>query len=83
MCNATAPCLYDVLGDPGETRNVAAAHPAVVARLARHLAAAQLYYVTGHLEKAVLDRDYVPVDPGAWRGFAGPCYARRSRVEHY
>merc|ERR1711964_766311 len=33
VCNATLPCLYDILSDPYEQHNVAAQHPDVVARL--------------------------------------------------
>lgn len=27
VCNATVPCLFDVVADPGETKNIAAQHP--------------------------------------------------------
>jgi hypothetical protein len=38
VCNATQPCLYELLADPQERSNVASAHPDVVARLAAVLA---------------------------------------------
>jgi arylsulfatase A-like enzyme len=37
----TAPLLFDLLEDPGESRNLAATHPALVARLAARLRAWQ------------------------------------------
>ena len=77
VCNITHPCLYDVLADPAETTNVAAQHPNVVARLLPPLAESNQQYVTGHLPFALLAKDYVPVHPGEWGGFFGPCYTRK------
>ena len=56
--NASAPCLYDVLADPNETGNVAAAHPDVVARLAEHNVH-QRRAVRGHIRR---DRDRADSD---------------------
>ena len=75
VCNATDPCLFDILNDPEETDDVAADHPAVVARLAAALDAASLYYATGHLDPDVLKAKYAKVDNASWGGFYAPCYA--------
>ena len=75
VCNATAPCLFDVLGDPEEKHNVAAQHPDVVRRLAGALDDASLYYVTGSLDPALLEAKYRRIDNASWAGFQAPCYA--------
>ena len=78
-CNASAPCLYDVLADPNETVNVAAAHPDVVARLAAALAAASTYYVSGRIPADALAANYTPINTTEeWGGFQGPCYRPKS-----
>lgn len=80
VCNATMPCLYDILHDPMEENNVAASHPDVVARLQPVLAAYNDHYVPGHLDPARLSANYMPIDKGEWRGFSGPCYRRKAAV---
>ena len=77
VCNATRPCLYDVLNDPTETANVASANPAVVARLAAALANASTYYVSGDLSADVMAR-YAPADNASWDGYLAPCYVPRA-----
>ena len=75
VCPATAPCLFDVLGDPEEKHNVAAQHPDGVRRLAGALDDASLYYVTGSLDPALLEAKYRRIDNASWAGFQAPCYA--------
>jgi hypothetical protein len=79
VCNATLPCLFEILSDPSESTNVAADHPETVERLVAAVDAANKgTYVSGSLDAAVLASKYVEVDPHAhWRGFLGPCYLRR------
>lgn len=78
VCNSTHPCLYDVLADPSERSNVAAANPDVVARLAPVL---QRYndeqYVSGHLPASTLQQKYTKLPKDHWGTFSGPCYARK------
>ena len=56
VCNATQPCLYNILSDPFETINLAPSHPEVVERLARKVAEFEPYYVTGRLTDEELER---------------------------
>ena len=80
MCNATEPCLFDVLSDARETTNVAAQHPDVVARLAAAIAAANAaVYTNGTLDEEALAA-YVKVAPSHWGGFLGPCYVKKRRA---
>jgi len=76
VCNATLPCLYDIIADPLERNNVAAANPGVVARLAAALAG-YTPYVTGHLPQSVLDANYTALDKSHFGNFAGPCFYRK------
>ena len=81
VCNATRPCLYELLADPSETTNVADAHPEVVAALSAALAAASTYYVSGTLPARQLHADYVAINATTeWAGFMGPCYVRRDET---
>ena len=77
VCNATVPCLFDVLSDPGETTNVAAQHRDVVARLSAAIAAANAaVYTNGTLDDEALAA-YERVAPSQhWGGFLGPCYVK-------
>ena len=80
VCNATEPCLFDVLSDARETTNVAAQHPDVVARLAAAIAAANAaVYTNGTLDDEALAA-YVKVAPSHWGGFLGPCYVKKRRA---
>lgn len=81
VCNATHPCLYDILADPYEQHNVAKDNPDVVARLAPTLDAYNDHYVTGHLDKSVLEANYTSIPKGTWGGYTGPCYKRKSVEE--
>lgn len=77
VCNATHPCLYDLLVDPLEQHNVAAQHMDVVSRLLPTLVASNDHYVSGRIPADQLARDYEPVPSGAWGDYLGPCYQRR------
>jgi len=77
-CNATHPCLYDLLQDPLEEHNVAAQHLAVVARLQPTLAESNNHYVSGRIPVDQLNRDYVAIAKGEWGDFMGPCYKRKT-----
>eukprot|EP00937_MAST-01D_sp_MAST-1D-sp2_P002952 g2952.t1 len=77
VCNETRPCLFDILADPHEATNVAAAHPDVVARLAPLLKQYEKYYVPGHLALPQLAR-YQAIDKKRWGGFKGPCFERKN-----
>ena len=70
------PCLYDLLQDPRETKNLASAHPDVAMRLAAALSTYQPY-VTGHLTAEILEANYTQIDAGHWGNFRGPCYYRK------
>ena len=77
VCNISSPCLYDVLSDPSELRNVAADHPSVVAKLTIELARFG-EYVSGRIDAALLTREYEKIDTNKrWEGYLGPCYQRR------
>jgi len=76
VCNATLPCLYDLLADPGEHINVAASNPDVVARLTAAVASFEKPYVLGHLSDDELE-PYEEIPNGTWGTFEGPCYKRR------
>ena len=56
VCNATSPCLYEILSDPSEKINVASSHPDVVATLAPLLAMYNDAYVTGRIGGAARQR---------------------------
>eukprot|EP01062_Namystynia_karyoxenos_P043778 TRINITY_DN3205_c0_g1_i1.p1 TRINITY_DN3205_c0_g1~~TRINITY_DN3205_c0_g1_i1.p1 ORF type:complete len:545 (+),score=180.56 TRINITY_DN3205_c0_g1_i1:90-1637(+) len=79
VCNATAPCLFDVLADPSEQANVAAQHPDVVARLTAALAGYNHIYASKSLPDDVLAANYSKLsDPRShWGGYLGPCYLRQ------
>jgi hypothetical protein len=78
VCNATHPCVYDILHDPSEQHNVAADHPEVVAKLAPLLKAAEAYYVPGHLLLWQLAQyDKVANLTERWQGYIGPCYEKK------
>jgi hypothetical protein len=76
VCNETRPCLYDLLADAEERKNVAAANPDVVARLAAQLSKFKPY-VTGHLSAETLSANYTQIPKGHWGNFLGPCYYRK------
>ena len=77
VCNASSPCLYDILTDPSERRNVAAGHPGVVARLVSELARFE-EYVSGRIDAGLLAREYEKIDTAKrWEGYLGPCYQRK------
>jgi arylsulfatase A-like enzyme len=78
VCNASHPCLYDILADPYEQSNVATANADVVARLAPILDAYNDHYVTGHLDTSVLEANYTAVGSDEWGGYTGPCYRRKN-----
>jgi hypothetical protein len=80
VCNATHPCLYSLLDDPSESKNVAAANPDVVARLSGPLADSVISYVSGHLPAATLAANYTPIPAGTWGDFVGPCYKRKDEA---
>merc|ERR1712190_386592 len=42
-CTVAHPCLFDLLEDPGETRNIAGQHPSIVKRLTKQLNAYEIY----------------------------------------
>jgi len=74
VCNATLPCLFDIVNDPTETKNLATSHPDVVERLKEALSYKP--YVTGKMSKDEL-KPYTQVDPNKhWKGFEGPCYIK-------
>jgi len=76
VCNATSPCVYEIIADPGEKKNVAAGHPDMVAKLAPILEMYNDYYVSGRIPAAQLAKDYKPIDISRWQGYLGPCYER-------
>eukprot|EP00656_Telonema_subtile_P000083 TRINITY_DN10035_c0_g1_i2.p1 TRINITY_DN10035_c0_g1~~TRINITY_DN10035_c0_g1_i2.p1 ORF type:complete len:538 (-),score=120.73 TRINITY_DN10035_c0_g1_i2:189-1802(-) len=76
VCNATSPCLFDILADPQERHNLAAQHPEVVARLTPVVEQYQKYYVLGHLSATELQA-YDQVNQSKWGGYTGPCYIKR------
>lgn len=75
-CSPTEPCLFDVLADPTETKNLAKQLPAVLQQMQAKLATFQYYipslspdnlacYVCGNTSSA---------PPKTWwQGFSGPC----------
>lgn len=77
VCNATHPCLYDILADPLEKSNVAKDHGDVVARLAPILDAYNDHYVSGRLDTSVLKANYTAISKHEWGGYTGPCYRRK------
>jgi hypothetical protein len=82
VCNATMPCLFDLLEDPRETTNVAAQQPKVVERLAGLLSKYNEHYVTGSLAQEILEANYtlLPNRSATWRGYEGPCWVRKDGV---
>lgn len=81
VCNATAPCLFDVLSDAQETTNVAALHPDIVARLSKAIAAANAaVFTNGSLGDGALAA-YTKVDESHWGGFDGPCYLKKNETK--
>ena len=78
VCNATLPCLFDLSTDPGETTNLAADNPELVAALVAKLDAFQPYG-TFQMNASQLAQYQKIDDPSKhWGGFAGPCYMRGS-----
>jgi len=78
VCNASHPCLYDILADPAERHNIAKLHPKIVQRLLIRMDKFVKYYVSGHLPPAVLEANYTKIDKSSWQGYLGPCYARKA-----
>merc|ERR1711920_911644 len=81
VCNYTMPCLYDILADPREERNLAADHPNIVERLRPILDAYNEHYITGHLDAARLAANYKKISSSEWQGYSGPCYRRTEDAE--
>jgi hypothetical protein len=82
VCNETFPCLFDILGDPNETRNVAKNHPDVVKRLQAFIKKYEVAYVSGRLTEQEIDRSYVKIDDvdTYWNGYFGPCYLSKKSL---
>ena len=77
VCTKARPCLYDILKDPGERNNLAAAMPQVVAQLAKQLAT-YVPYVDGKMTPEALAKyECVPANADGthpwWGNFSGPC----------
>eukprot|EP00935_MAST-01C_sp_MAST-1C-sp1_P002256 g2256.t1 len=79
VCNATSPCLYDILNDPMEQHNLAAQHPDVVASLAAALDKTLAYYTQQSLSAAELAK-YEKIPNGTWENYLGPCYRRKNKT---
>lgn len=83
VCNATQPCLYDLMADPEERSNLAAAHPDIIAELAPILSRYNDHYVTGSLPAEELAANYTELANRTvtWKGYYGPCYIRKAKGE--
>lgn len=79
VCNATMPCLFDLLADPNEEQNLANKHPDIVARLSASVKQFQDYYPgIGRLSESEIARYEKIDDPNKhWGGFDGPCYLNK------
>mmetsp|Transcript_30802 Transcript_30802/g.50940 ORF Transcript_30802/g.50940 Transcript_30802/m.50940 type:complete len:533 (+) Transcript_30802:57-1655(+) len=81
VCNQTNPCLYELVKDPSEIVNRASDldKSALIVRLASSIVNANMNaYVNGTLDAGTLEREYEHVDAWGWKGFAGPCYKRKT-----
>jgi arylsulfatase A-like enzyme len=82
VCNASLPCLYELVSDPQERHNRASepGMEARIERLARSIERANAdAYVSGSLDPQTLSVHYEEINATAlWRGFLGPCYVRRA-----
>eukprot|EP00039_Didymoeca_costata_P013891 m.217870 g.217870 ORF g.217870 m.217870 type:complete len:625 (-) comp15892_c1_seq26:1294-3168(-) len=80
VCNSTNPCLYDILADPSETKNIAGDHPDIISMLAPILAESLKAYVSGHLSAYDL-QNYTQINTKeAWGGYTGPCYKPKGEL---
>ena len=84
VCNATQPCLFDILNDPNEEINQAEAFPHVVSVLQQSVLRFQQSYVTGRLTKYELETYYNKIDnvDAHWEGYLGPCYLSKERQKY-
>lgn len=79
VCSAQHPCLFDLLRDEGERHNLASTEPAIVAQLAKAMAAYVPYVAPFMNETELANYDCLEdpqqsVFPSPWWGnFSGPC----------
>ena len=80
VCNATMPCLYDLIADPTERNNLASLHAGVVQKMAPVLEKYNEHYVTGSLPADELAAKYTALKnrTATWQGYYGPCYIRKN-----
>lgn len=81
VCNLSFPCLYDILADPLEEKNVAYYHEDVVTRLQKELTKFETQYISGRIDPNLLASKYERVPPKHWNGYLGPCYRRKTVLE--
>jgi len=81
VCSPEKPCLFEVISDPSETTNLAAANPDIVAKMAQTLETFKPYVPTLTPDNlACYDCGDGPRAPPVlfWQNFSGPCCVRKS-----
>ena len=78
VCTAAAPCLFDLLSDPGERIDVATAHPDIVARLQAKLKTFAPYIGTPMTPHQYEQYECVKDIRPWWGNFSGPCCKRKA-----
>lgn len=90
-CAPSAPCLFDIVKNPGESENLADQFPEIVAQLQQQLASYEVY-TSGSMSAAELEpyvcHDKPTAEPSGWPWgppayhdvYAGPCCLRKATI---
>ena len=79
-CTPEHPCLFDVVADPTESKNLAAARPEILSQL-KHQLSTYRTYVDGKMTPEQLSRYNCSLGRGHWKKFLGPCCIRKQEQE--
>lgn len=73
VCTEKDPCLFDLIADPSERRNIAAANTEIVKRMSSQLATYSAYTDQSMNATQLANYDCVTDIRPWWGDFAGPC----------